>query len=105
MRRDAVGAAARCIARDWGELAAANQPGGSGEIALGGFSHDLGVLIVLVKHRGTCGKSKWKEYGKDLAESLSDSLEVSFDSTKVKDDGKKLLQIPLLVIDATREQP
>lgn len=105
VRRDAVGAAARMIARDWGDLAAANQPGGNGEIALGGFSHDLGLLIVLVKHRGTCSKETWQDYGVVLAKALSGFLKASFDATKVTDDGKKWTQIPLLVMDATKEQP
>lgn len=112
VRRDAVGAAARHIARNWDSLAEANQPGGNGKISLGRFSHDLGVLTVRVKHRGTCSKPKWKDYGKDLAEAfsdsladaLSDSLGISPDPLQVSDDGKRKLLIPLLVMDATKEQ-
>lgn len=106
VRRDAVGAAARHIARHWSGLAAANQPGGNGKIALGGFSHDLGVLIVRVKHRGTCSKKPtWLEYGQVLAKALSNNLGITPDTSKVTDDGEKLTRIPLLIMDATKEQP
>lgn len=112
IRRDAVGAAARRIARDWDSLAEANQPGGTGKISLGRFSHNLGELIVRVKHRGTCSRAKtWEDFGKILAVPLAGclnsglKLEITPDTTQVTDDGKRTMRIPLLVMDATKEQP
>lgn len=105
VRRDAVGAAARRIARNWDSLAEANQPGGNGKIALGRFSHNLGVLKVHVKHWGTCSNPTWEDYGQVLAKALSNNLGITPDTTKVKDDGMRNLRIPLLVMDATKEQP
>lgn len=112
VRRDAVGAAARRIARNWDSLAEANQPGGNGKISLGGFSHDLGVLIVKVKHRGTCTCAKtWEDFGKILVVPLSGCLKsglkmkISPDTSQVSDDGARNTRIPLLIMDATREQP
>lgn len=112
VRRDDVGVAARHIARNWSRLAAANQPGGNGEISLGGFSHNLGVLIVHVKHRGTCSRAKtWQDFGEILVVPLAGclksglKLKITPDTTQVSDNGTDKTIIPLLVMDATKEQP
>lgn len=109
VRRDDVGMAARHIARNWDSLAEANQPGGTGKISLGGFSHDLGVLIVKVKHRGTCTRAKtWQDFGEILVVPLSGCLnsglkmKITPDTSQISDDGTRTTLIPLLIMDATK---
>lgn len=113
VRRDAVGAAARKIARNWDSLAETNQPGGTGKIFLGGFSHNLGVLNVRVKYRGTCSRAKtWEDFGKILVRPLAGclksgclKLKITPDPSQISDDGTGEMLIPLLIMDATKEQP
>lgn len=100
---DDAGRALRIVARGWPQIVESIMRSADSRVALSSLRMQGNQLVVRVRRRGATAGG-WQKWGTDLAEGVCDALGLSRGRViGVADNGRTLLTLRLLLLDATQE--